>query len=68
MADCADRADQVVQDTLNRALDNLGPVPAPGEGSDACVECDDPIPRARSALGYSTCITCQELIELESGR
>ena len=59
MADIADRAALYIERGLDAALQRID-VPNPDDGADRCELCGDDVPPARSALGYSTCITCQE--------
>lgn len=59
MSDCADRADVEIQRELDAALSRIQHI-EPSQGSKYCKICEEDIPEARAALGYSICIECQE--------
>lgn len=35
----------------------------PGYGPAACAECDEPMPSARRAYGFKTCVSCASIAE-----
>jgi phage/conjugal plasmid C-4 type zinc finger TraR family protein len=52
--------DQIEDTVTDGVLNARARLPA-GEGTDACVECGDPIPEARRRAlpGATTCVSCQ---------
>lgn len=66
MADSMDLVQQRVEEDLQRHINNAR-AKAPGVARVLCIDCDAPIPPARSRAipGVQCCITCQEIAELK---
>lgn len=66
MADSMDLVQQRVEEDLQRHINNAR-AKVPGVALLICIDCDAPIPPARSRAipGVQCCITCQEIAELK---
>lgn len=66
MADSMDLVQQRVEEDLQRHINNAR-AKVPGAARLICIDCDAPIPSARSRAipGVQCCITCQEIAELK---
>ncbi|KJM55095.1 TraR/DksA family transcriptional regulator [Leclercia adecarboxylata] len=66
MADSMDLVQQRVEEDLQRHINNAR-AKVPGVARLICIDCDAPIPPARSRAipGVQCCITCQEIAELK---
>jgi RNA polymerase-binding transcription factor DksA len=58
--DLAQERDDILRE---EAIARRPRVPQAAEGRRICVQCDGLVHPRRAALGYSTCIDCQERIE-----
>ena len=66
MADSMDLVQQRVEQDLQRHIHNAR-AKVPGVSRVLCIDCDAPIPPARSRAipGVQCCVTCQEITELK---
>lgn len=60
MADDADIASDFIDNEVSRALGKIRQNMSNSSGSKTCVECEDPIPEARRALGFKLCVPCAQ--------
>ncbi len=60
MADEIDLANDMIDNEVSRALKKLRQQALNVQGAKFCVECDDPIPKARQDLGFKLCKPCAE--------
>jgi phage/conjugal plasmid C-4 type zinc finger TraR family protein len=66
MADVADLANDSAEEQLNLHLAQR--VQFQGESLEFCIECDEEIPalRRRTLPGVTTCVDCQQLLEVKN--
>ncbi len=61
MADEIDLANDLIDNEVSRALKKLREQAAiNAEGAKFCIECDEPMPKARQSLGFKLCKPCAE--------
>lgn len=61
MADEIDRANELVDSELSRALSKIRQQASGAVvGSKFCVECGDAMPEARQSMGFKFCVPCAE--------
>ena len=73
MPDPADIANDIVEvcqaDAERRARGKSGPDPFDPEFDGfGCLDCDEPIPAPRLAMGKTRCVACQTLLEWKGKR
>lgn len=67
MADEVDYADQIIEDNMNRTIENIKQkVHTHRESEKFCIDCDEPIDQKRRMLikGCERCAICQNKFEI----
>lgn len=69
MADEIDRANDQAQYLLDVALQRIRVAPSSRVSAEFCADCDDAIPvlRQQTIAGCQTCVSCQEIREVQRG-